>query len=116
MKISPALGVALLALFISLGGSSVAAVQLARNSVLSKHIKDGQVKRQDLALNAVGTAQVADGSLQSSDFRPGQLPQGPKGDPGIATLTVRAAVGDHATVVSCLPGERATGGGAHSFN
>ncbi len=112
---SPALAVAALALFVSLGGSSFAAVQLARNSVLSKHIKDGQVRRADLALNAIGTAQVADGSLLAGDFKPGQLPAGPKGDPGVEALTVRAEVGMGAVTAHCLPGERATGGGAHSL-
>jgi hypothetical protein len=40
--------------------------------------------------------------------------QGPKGDPG--ALAVRAATGTGRITVSCQPGERATGGGAHSFH
>jgi hypothetical protein len=92
--------VAYLALFVALGGTSVAAVTLAKNSVKSKHIVNGQVKRADIRNNAVNSAKVADGSLLAGDFAAGQLstgpqgpagpqgpqgaqgPQGPKGDPG----------------------------------
>jgi len=72
---SPAMAVALLALFVALGGSSYAAVQLSKNSVKSKHI----------AKNAVTSKKVKDGSLLTKDFKAGQLPagvQGPKGDAG----------------------------------
>src|SRR3954451_175418 len=135
---SAAMTVALLALFISAGGSAYAGVGLARNSVLSKHIKDGQVKRADLARNAVGTEQVQNRSLLAADFKSGQLPagaprpagpagpQGPKGDkgdPAHVGLAVRAATATrtatpadpNVTVTAkCNPGEAATGGGAHS--
>lgn len=122
---SPAMLVALLALFVALGGTSYAAVTLSKNSVLSKHIKDGQVKRADLANNAVGSSQVANGSLLSTDFKAGQLPagpqgvpgaQGPKGDRGVSAITVRANAGNEAVTASCNPGEVATGGGAHSMS
>src|SRR3954447_19136158 len=82
---SQAMLVALTALVVSLGGNSYAAITLAKNSVTSRAIKDGQVKRADLARNAVGTDQVAAGSLLASDFMRGQLPagaQGPRGDKG----------------------------------
>jgi hypothetical protein len=74
--------VAYLALLVALGGTSVAAVQLARNSVKSRHIARGEVKRSDLGRNAVTSAKVRDGSLLGVDFAPGQLPAGPKGDTG----------------------------------
>ena len=74
--------VAYLALFVALGGSSYAAVQLSKNSVRSKHIKNGQVKRADLRKNAVNGAKVKDGSLQAADFAAGQLPGGQPGPQG----------------------------------
>jgi hypothetical protein len=125
---SPAMLVALTALIVSLGGSSYAAVTLAaKDSVTSKAIKDGQVKRADLARNAVGTDQVAAGSLLASDFKRGQLPagaQGPKGDKGdkgdkgLTNFAVRANAGQQpaAVVATCGPGEVAISGGAHSFD
>jgi hypothetical protein len=80
--------VASIALFVALGGSSYAAVQLSKNDVRSKHIKNGQVKRADLSKHAVTSEKVKDGSLLSKDFKSGQLvagspgAQGPKGDTG----------------------------------
>ena len=74
--------VSTLCLFILLGGTAFAATRLARNSVRSKHIKNGQVTRPDLRASAVNSSKVGDGSLLARDFAPGQLPQGAKGDKG----------------------------------
>jgi hypothetical protein len=64
--------VAALALFIPLGGVSWAAVSLPKASVGSRELK----------ANAVGTRNVRDGSLLSSDFKSGELLRARKGDPG----------------------------------
>jgi hypothetical protein len=74
--------VAYLALFVALGGTSMAAVTLKRNSVLSTHIKNGQVKRADIASGAVDSSRVANGSLQAHDFAAGQLQSGARGPAG----------------------------------
>jgi len=121
---SPAMLVAVTALVVSLGGNSYAAVKLAKNSVNSQAIKDGQVKRADLARNAVGTDQVAAGSLLANDFEAGQLPAGPqgpkgdKGEKGLTSFAVRANAGQQPDAVTapCNPGEVAVSGGAHSFD
>jgi hypothetical protein len=119
---SPAMAVALVALFVSLGGTSYSAISLSKNSVRSKHIANGQVKRVDIARDAVNSARVKDFTLVANDFKPGQYPvgpQGPKGDPGTPGATnvrVRKAAGFDRATVQCQPGERATGGGAHSVN
>jgi hypothetical protein len=116
---SPAMVVALIALFVALGGSSYAAIQLGKNSVTSRTIANGEVRRADIAEDAINSARVADFSLRGRDFKPGQIPvgpQGPKGDPGATSVTVRAAHGNDKVTVYCQPGERATGGGAHSVN
>lgn len=84
MRPSPALLVAILALLVAMGGTSYAAVTLSKNSVASKHIKNGQVKRADLKASAVNSAKVKDGSLAARDFRAGELPEGPRGDTGPA--------------------------------
>ena len=62
------------AVFIALGGTSVAAVQLTKNSVKSRHI----------ARNAVDSNKVKDGSLRAKDFRRGELKAGPAGPQGPA--------------------------------
>jgi hypothetical protein len=101
-------------LFVVLSGSAYAAVTLSKNSVRSRHIKNGQVKRADIADFAVTSAKVADSSLLAQDFKTGQLPAGPKGDPGATSVTARIATGSGTVTANCQPGERATGGGAHS--
>src|SRR6266550_2661614 len=61
---SPALVVACIALALSLGGVSYAALRLPANSV--------------------GTRQVINGSLLKGDFKAGQLPRGARGPQGLA--------------------------------
>jgi len=68
---------ALLALFISLGGVSWAAVTLPAGSVGSRQLQ----------ANAVGTQNVRDGSLLSKDFKRGELPRGPAGFTGATGLS-----------------------------
>jgi hypothetical protein len=73
---------ATLAVFVALGGSSYAAVTLSQNSVKSGHIGKGQVRKSDIARDAVGSSQVRDGSLLAKDFKAGQLATGASGATG----------------------------------
>jgi hypothetical protein len=61
---TPALVVAMIALFVALGGAGYAAVVIPRNSVT--------------------TLQVKDRSLLAKDFKSGQIPRGPAGAAGAA--------------------------------
>lgn len=80
--------VACLALLVSLGGTSVAAVsQLSRSSVGTLHLKNGAVTNAKIRNNAVTSAKVQNRSLLRSDFAPGQLPAGPTGPQGPAGPT-----------------------------
>jgi hypothetical protein len=90
---SPALVIALLALFVAIGGTGYAALKLPKNSVGSNQIRKGAVKNSDIAANAVTGAKVRRGSLNASDFKAGTLggggngargPRGPKGATGAA--------------------------------
>jgi hypothetical protein len=64
---------AIVALFVALGGSSYAAVTvLPRASVGTPQLKQ----------SAVNSKKVADGSLLVKDFKAGQLPAGPQGPQG----------------------------------
>jgi hypothetical protein len=75
--------IALLALFIALGGTSYAATTLSKGSVGARELKRA----------AVGSAEIRNGSLMKRDLRPRLVaglkgatgPAGPKGDPGPAT-------------------------------
>jgi hypothetical protein len=92
---SPAMLVAMAALFVALGGTTYAASNLPANSVGTKQLKSGAVTNIKLANDAVTSAKVKDGSLLARDFQYGQLPagmpgprgpqgvQGPQGFPGL---------------------------------
>ena len=71
-----------LCLFLLLGGAAYAATGLNKDSVGSREIAADAVRNSELADNAVTSPKVKDGSLLEADFAPGQLPAGPKGEPG----------------------------------
>jgi len=72
LRPSPAIVIAVIALFVAMGGSTYAAVNLPANSIGTKHLKNG----------AVTALKVKKGSLLASNFKAGQLPKGPQGDAG----------------------------------
>jgi hypothetical protein len=70
---SPAMGVALIALFLSIGGIGYAAATIGsndikKNAVKSRHIKNGQVKKKDIHGGAVASGAVLDNSLTGADI------------------------------------------------
>lgn len=148
---SPAMLVALLALFVALGGSAYAvkAATAPANSVVTKSIKKGAVTRGKIALGAVGSAQIGTGAVGAAHLGAGAVGTGQLADgavtgaklgkatitaanidlaslnlPKSTTYTVRRAVTDHAfaiggqfqQLVSCLTGEKVTGGGGYASN
>lgn len=99
--------VALLALFLALGGTSYAAVKLPRHSVGAAQLRKG----------AVTSSKVRNHSLRAVDFRHGQLPagaRGPKGDTGAAGAAgAQGPKGDTGTPGAAGPGYHfTTGSGA----
>jgi len=68
IRISPAMGVALLALFVALGGVSYAAVKIngkniKNGTVTGKKLKNGTLKGNKIAANAIGGGAVNESSL-----------------------------------------------------
>jgi hypothetical protein len=74
---SPTLAVALLALSISLAGTSYAAITIG-----SAQIVNNSVRSVDLKNNEIASADVKNGSLRALDFKSGELRRGPAGAPG----------------------------------
>ena len=68
MRPSPAMVVALIALFVSASGVTWAASSLPRDSVKSKQIVNGAVKKKDLGPDSVSGTTVADQSLGMDDL------------------------------------------------
>jgi hypothetical protein len=74
--------IALLALFIALGGTSYAVSSLPRGSVGSAQLTRGAVTGSKLARGAVTDSKVKAGSLTARVFKTGTLRQGPAGPQG----------------------------------
>lgn len=70
-KPSPAMVVAMIALFVALGGGAYASVAL--NQVRSVHIKNGEVKNPDLANSSVGTLKLRDRAVTSAKIKDGDI-------------------------------------------
>ena len=126
-RLSYANVIATLALFLALGGSSYAALNLPKASVGGTQLKK----------NSVSSPKVKRGSLLVSDFKSSERAglrgpegpqglQGPKGDAGPSgatkvisrnsALQVIPADENGYASVACLPGEVATGGGVDTTN
>lgn len=82
-RLSPSGVMAATALFLALGGGAYA-LTIPRNSVGTSQLKQRAVTAQKLRPGAVASAAVRDRSLLARDFRPGQLPTGPRGAKGEA--------------------------------
>ncbi len=102
--------VALLALFVALGGSSYAALKINGKNITKRSISGKKLKK-----NTLSSKEVKNGSLLKADFESGQLPA------GIASVAMRMSAPVNVDAnsfstasVNCLPGEVATGGGAYN--
>jgi hypothetical protein len=73
----------IVAVFVGLGATSVAAISLSKNSVGAKQIKTNAVRGPEIRKNAVRSGEVRNGALLAVDFAGGQLPAGPQGIQGI---------------------------------
>lgn len=81
---SPAMLVALLALFVALGAGAYAATKLPKNSVKSKQIKDRQVKNKDLAEDSVDTANIRADAVRGAQIAPGSVGSAQIGDGSVS--------------------------------
>ena len=100
--------------------NSVGTIHLKPNAVTSGKLTNGSVGALDVARNAIVSKHVKDGSLLAADFKPGQLPVGPKGDKGEPGATrvvfhrdqAALSLGGIANAIAiCDPGEKLVGGG-----
>jgi hypothetical protein len=119
-----ALAMSASALFVALLGSTplghALSSALPRNSVGPLQLKRNAVGPQKVAPNAIRSGHILDGSLLAADFKAGQIPPGPKGDPGAPGLSeYQIVTGSNAVVnsttnvraTSCPAGKKVVGGG-----
>jgi hypothetical protein len=64
---SPAMVVAMIALFVAMGGVGLAASQLPKNSVGARHIKTNAVRAAEIRDEAVRSKEIADGGVAAVD-------------------------------------------------
>lgn len=117
---------ALLALFVALGGTSIAATNalLPRNSVGTAQVINGSLQAGDLSKKAKKTLKGLRGARGVSGPQGAQGPQGVPGAPAAQTLVVRygpevtdAPGGPSAVAIApCASGERVFGGGFSNGN
>jgi hypothetical protein len=65
--------ISMVALFVALGGTSIAAVSLSKNSVGSKQVKKNSLKAADIARNAVGASEIRSNSVRGGDVGDGSI-------------------------------------------
>jgi len=83
--------IALIALFVAMGGTSYAA---ATGSIDGREIKNNSVSTNDLRNNGIRSRDVRNGGLLKEDFKAGELPAGATGAQGPRGLTgARGATG-----------------------
>jgi hypothetical protein len=101
-------GVAYVALFVALGGTSYAASGLPKNSVSSKQIATGAVHTSDIANNAVTGAKVKANTLKGADIDEsslGKVPSAASADSAAsATTAVNATNATSAANAAALGG------------
>jgi hypothetical protein len=101
--------IALLALFVALGGSAYA-VHLGKNAVKTKNIKNAAVTDAKIAPGAVSAGKLANGAVTADKLAPGAVRS-----PTVVVREGSAPLNDASNaipVAHCQSGEVAVGGGA----
>lgn len=115
---SPAMVVALLALFVALAGSGYAAVRLPKNSVGTPQLKKGAVTPPKVAKKTIALFKGQRGPAGAQGLQGLQGVKGDTGLPGVSEYQIVQADSatnsvDKSVTVSCPAGKRAIGGGSH---
>ncbi|HEX5865905.1 MAG TPA: hypothetical protein VF014_16895, partial [Casimicrobiaceae bacterium] len=91
---SPAMGVALVALVVALGGTSYAALrigtkQIKNNAITSPKIRNGQIKNVDLARNSVVAAKIVAGAVTGLQIKDASVGNSDLGNDSVNGAKVR---------------------------
>lgn len=113
-RLSYANVVATLALVLAVGGGGAYAAQKIRshqiaphavtgskinfNAVTGSKVKGSSLSGSDVRDGTITTLDLRDGTLRAGDFAAGQLPPGPKGDPGAPASDVHGTVSTTGTL------------------
>jgi hypothetical protein len=101
---SPALVVAIIALFVAMGGSAYAGFSVPRNSVGSKQLKKNAVTNKKIAGSAVTGAKIANGTITGAKINLSTLGTVPSANTAnTAASATHASTADNATAVGGKP-------------
>lgn len=75
-----------------IGYHAVTASKVNFNAITASKVKNGSLTGKDLRDNSITTPDIRNGTLRSEDFGAGQLPPGPKGDPGAPATELHGSV------------------------
>src|SRR5215213_6597981 len=108
-RLSYANVMATIAVFIALGGTGYAALNLPKNSVGSQQLKPKGVRAGDIATGALTSRTIAESALKGINERK----EGPPvANPNpVITARIENTTGKRGARASCLPGELLVGGG-----
>ena len=88
-------------------------VDLAKESIRSGRINDGEVRTEDIGKDEVRTRDIKDGEVKSVDIRNGNVRAAELGTIVERTKTIAISNGEtDGANVQCDPGDQVTGGGA----
>jgi hypothetical protein len=113
---SPAMGVALIALVVALGGTSYAALrigtkQIRNNAVTSEKIRNGAVKNVDLGRNSVVTAKIVASAVTGLQIRDGSVGNGDLANDAVTGSKLRGgAVGNSDLATDAVTSSKLRGG------
>jgi hypothetical protein len=104
LRVSPSLIISILALVVATSAGAYAVTIAPKNSVVSKSIKNGQVKGKDIANNAVNSKKIKDGQVTSADIADGQVSSADIGDGQVGLNDLSAAAKTDLNDASTLGG------------
>jgi len=97
--------IAVIALFIALGGSAYAVKSAKKNSVTSKSIRNGTIRSADIGSGQVKTSDIGDGQVGSADIGDGQV-----GSAEVADGSLTSSDFDLSSLGDVTAGKSAQGG------
>ena len=112
---SPATVIALVALFVALGGTGYAALNLPKNSVSAKQIKKNAVTKAKIKKNAVTSAKVKKKTLTGADINLNKLGSVPSAQNAASADVAKSVPPLEGTHLIGAPGEPGFESGASNF-
>jgi uncharacterized protein YjbI with pentapeptide repeats len=97
----------------SLSYHQVTGAKLAPNAVTPSKVKNSSLSGTDLRDSSLTTNDIRNGSLLAADFAANQLPQGPKGEPGVA-ISGTVSSGGSLVVAKNVTGVALAGAGVYT--